>query len=130
MSQTIETSASLRAPLRHRPYLILLSGSTISQSGDWLYNVALAVYVFDRTGSAGWVAAATVLRLVPYVVLAPIGGVIADRFDRRSVMIWSDVLRALSMGALAPSPRLTARSSPSRSSRSPPPRSAPPTCRR
>ena len=101
MSQTIETSASLRAPLRHRPYLILLSGSTISQSGDWLYNVALAVYVFDRTGSAGWVAAATVLRLVPYVVLAPIGGVIADRFDRRSVMIWSDVLRALSMGALA-----------------------------
>ena len=34
-------------------------------------------------------------------MLAPIGGVIADRFDRRSVMIWSDVLRALSMGALA-----------------------------
>ena len=58
-------------------YRVLLIGSTISQSGDWLYNVALAVYVFDRTGSAGWVAAATVLRLVPYVVLAPIGGVIA-----------------------------------------------------
>ena len=63
--------------------------------------MALAVYVFDRTGSAGWVAAATVLRLVPYVVLAPIGGVVADRFDRRSVMIWSDVLRAISMAALA-----------------------------
>jgi hypothetical protein len=53
MGHTIETSASLRAPLRHRPYLILLTGSTISSSGDWLYNVALAVYVFDRTGSAG-----------------------------------------------------------------------------
>lgn len=93
--------ASLRAPLRHRSYRILLVGSTISQSGDWLYNVALAVYVFDRTGSAGWVAAATVLRLVPYVVLAPIGGLIADRFDRRSVMIWSDVAQAVSMAALA-----------------------------
>lgn len=101
MSDTIEASASLRAPLKHRPYLVLLTGSTISQSGDWLYNVALAVYVFDRTGSAGWVAAATVLRLVPYVVLAPIGGVLADRFDRRRVMIASDVLRAVSMGALA-----------------------------
>ena len=101
MSHTIETSASLRAPLRHRAYRILLTGSTISQSGDWLYNVALAVYVFDRTGSAGWVAAATVLRLLPYVVLAPIGGVVADRFDRRRVMICSDVLRAVSMGALA-----------------------------
>lgn len=94
-------SASLRAPLRHRSYRVLLGASTISQSGDWLYNVALAVYVFDRTGSAGWVAAATVLRLVPYVVLAPIGGLVADRFDRRSVMIWSDVAQALSMAALA-----------------------------
>ena len=97
----IETSASLRAPLRHRAYRILLVGSTISQSGDWLYNVALAVYVFDRTGSAGWVAAATVLRLVPYIVLAPLGGVVADRFDRRRVMICSDLLRAVSMAALA-----------------------------
>lgn len=94
-------SASLRAPLRHRSYRVLLGASTISQSGDWLYNVALAVYVFDRTGSAGWVAAATVLRLVPYVVLAPIGGLVADRFDRRSVMIWSDVAQAVSMAALA-----------------------------
>src|SRR5262245_9635710 len=101
MSHTIETSASLRAPLRHRSYVVLLTGSTISQSGDWLYNVGLAVYVLDRPDSAGWVAAATVLRLVPYVILAPIGGVIADRFDRRSVMIWSDLLRAASMGALA-----------------------------
>ena len=101
MSHTIETSASLRAPLRHRSYRVLLAGSTVSESGDWLYNVALAVYVFDRTHSAGWVAAATVFRLVPYVILAPIGGVVADRFDRRVVMIWSDVLRAASMGALA-----------------------------
>ena len=101
MSRTIETSASLRAPLRHRPYRALLAGSTISETGDWLYNVALAVYVFDRTHSAGWVAAATVLRLVPYVILAPIGGVIADRFDRRTVLICSDVARATSMGALA-----------------------------
>ena len=101
MGHTIQTSPSLRSPLRHGGFRVLLLGSTISQSGDWLYNVALAVYVFDRTGSAGWVAAATVLRLVPYVVLAPIGGVIADRFDRRRVMIWSDVLRAIAMAALA-----------------------------
>ncbi len=101
MGHTIETSASLRAPLRHRAYRVLLIGSTVSQSGDWLYNVALAVYVFDRTHSASWVAAATVLRLVPYIVFAPIGGVIADRFDRRRVLICSDLLQALAMGGLA-----------------------------
>jgi MFS family permease len=101
MGHSEASRASLRAPLRHRSYRVLLGASTISQSGDWLYNVALAVYVFDRTGSAGWVAAATVLRLVPYVVLAPIGGLIADRFDRRSVMVWSDVAQGLAMTALA-----------------------------
>ncbi len=101
MGHSATPSASLRAPLRHRSYRVLLGASTISQSGDWLYNVALAVYVFDRTGSAGWVAAATVLRLVPYVLLAPIGGLVADRFDRRSVMIWSDVAQGVAMGALA-----------------------------
>ena len=102
MSHTIETERVAPAPrFGTGPYRILLVGSTISQSGDWLYNVALAVYVFDRTGSAGWVAAATVLRLVPYIVLAPLGGVVADRFDRRRVMICSDLLRAVSMAALA-----------------------------
>ncbi len=78
----------------------LVIGSSASQMGDWLYNVALLVYVFDATGSATWVGIATVGRLVPYVLFGPIAGVIADRFDRVRVMVVTDVLRALLMAGI------------------------------
>jgi MFS family permease len=79
--------------------LILASGA--SQIGDWLYNAALLAYVYSATGSAAWVAAATVCRLVPYVLLGPVGGVIADRYDKRSVLMVGDVSRSMLMVALA-----------------------------
>jgi MFS family permease len=89
--------------LRHADFRRLIASATVSQVGDWLYNVALAVYVFDRTHSAAWVGAMTLLRLVPYVLFAPFGGVIADRFERRAVLIYSDVVRMVVMGLLAAS---------------------------
>jgi hypothetical protein len=41
--------------------------------GDWLYNAALLGYVCSATGSAAWVGAATIARLMPYVLLGPFG---------------------------------------------------------
>ncbi len=93
----------LRAALRHRDYRLLLAASSISQTGDWLYNVALLVWVYDTTHSATWVAVVTVARLVPYVVVGPFGGVVADSYERRTVLIVSDVVRAALMFALAAS---------------------------
>src|SRR5262245_14216918 len=86
--------------LRHADFRRLIASETVSQVGDWLYNVALAVYVFDRTHSAAWVGAMTLLRLVPYVVFAPFDGVIADRYERRAVLISSDLARMAVMGLL------------------------------
>jgi MFS family permease len=87
--------------LRQRDLRVLFSGLVISQAGDWLYNLALLAFVYERTGSTVWVGITTAARIVPEVVLGPLGGVLADRYDRRVVMIVSDVLRAASMGALA-----------------------------
>jgi MFS family permease len=94
-------TGTLRAALRHRDFRQLLAGVAISQAGDWLYNVALLVFVYERTHSAGWVAAATFFRLVPYLFGSPLGGVIADTFDRRKVLVGSDLIRAGSMAMLA-----------------------------
>jgi MFS family permease len=91
----------MRSALRHRNFRRLLIGLAVSQAGDWLYNVALLAFVYERTQSAGWLAATTAARVLPIVVLGPLGGVIADRFDRRRTMIVSDLLRAGLMVALA-----------------------------
>lgn len=91
----------MRAALRHRDFHRLLAGLAISQIGDWLYNLALVVLVFDRTHSAAWVGATTAARVVPFVVLGPLGGALCDRFDRRWLMICADVVRSALMAALA-----------------------------
>ncbi|MDX6229464.1 MAG: hypothetical protein QOI76_2854 [Frankiales bacterium] len=87
--------------MRQRSFRRLLAALTVSQLGDWLYNVALLALVYDRTQSATWVSATTAARVVPIVVLGPIGGLLADRFDRRLIMIGSDAVRAATMLALA-----------------------------
>src|SRR5438132_8915661 len=94
-------AGSFSAALSHPDFARLalcLAGST---AGSWLSNVALLVYVFDRTHSASWVAAATVVRLAPFVLFGPIGGALADRLERRSLMIASDLARGGLMLGLA-----------------------------
>jgi len=92
---------SLRLAWRHRQFRPLVAAYGVSGVGDLVFTVALIAYVLDRTGSAGWVSATVIVRLVPLVVFGPIGGVLAGRFDRRVVMVVSDVVRAAVMVALA-----------------------------
>ncbi|MGZ4247766.1 MAG: MFS transporter, partial [Solirubrobacteraceae bacterium] len=96
----INPLAPFRIALRARNLRLLLTGLATSQAGDWLYNLALLAFVYDRTHSSMWVGLTTAARIVPEVALGSIGGVLADRVDRRVVMLGSDALRALAMAAL------------------------------
>lgn len=93
--------SAYRGVLAIRDARALIGASASSQLGDWLYNAALLGYVYSATGSAGWVGAATVARLLPYVLLGPVGGAIADRYPRRTVLLAGDLLRLLLMVVLA-----------------------------
>lgn len=90
-----------RGVLAIRDARLLIGASAASQMGDWLYNAALLAYVYLATGSAAWVGAATIFRLLPYALLGPLGGVVADRYDRRTVLLVGDLLRVALMAALA-----------------------------
>ena len=79
----------------------LICASAASQMGNWLYNAALLGYVYSVTHSAVWVGAATICRGLPYVLLGPFGGALADRYSRRTVLLAGDVLRVLLMAAIA-----------------------------
>ena len=79
----------------------LIGASAASQIGNWLYNAALLGYVYSETRSASWVGAATICRLLPFVLLGPFGGAVADRYRRRTVLLAGDALRVLVMAALS-----------------------------
>jgi MFS family permease len=79
----------------------LIGASAASQIGNWVYNAALVGYVYSATHSAVWVGAATICRGLPYVLFGPLGGVVADRYSRRTVLLAGDALRTLLMAALA-----------------------------
>jgi MFS family permease len=90
-----------RAALSHRDLRLLFGGLVISASGSWAYNVALLAYVFDRTGSLGWVGVAGLGRFVPALLFSTYGGVMAERFERVRLMVASDVVCLVFQAGLA-----------------------------
>jgi MFS family permease len=94
-------AGTIRASLRYPAFRCLLGALAVSQIGDWLYNLALIALVYERTHSPLWAGVTTAARVVPIVALGPLGGVVADRFDRRRVMIICDAVRLALMLALA-----------------------------
>ncbi len=75
----------------------------ISLAGDWFTLIALAVVVSRATDGSGFaVGALVVSQLFPWVVAGPWGGVLADRFDRRRLLIATDLTRTLSVLLLIP----------------------------
>ncbi len=91
----------LTSCLKHRDYRYFVGAFTFAGIGRWAYNVALTVWVFDETGSVGYLTAATVARLVPAVALGTYAGVLADRFEKVKVMRVADLGCALVMVGLA-----------------------------
>lgn len=81
------------APLRWRDFRLLFLGQTLSLVGGAVTPVALAFAVLDLTGSASAVGLVFAAQLVPLLALLLLGGVWADRFSRRRVMIAADVVR-------------------------------------
>lgn len=77
--------------LRRGPFRRLLTGQAISSLGDWVGTVAFIAAAYDLTGSPTAVGGVLVLRLLPPVLAAPLGGVLADRFERRRMMILTNV---------------------------------------
>lgn len=79
----------------NRDFRMLWLGQVVSQLGDWFDTIALFTLVLRLTGSGRAVGLVLVARFLPSVVLGPLSGVLADRFNRRHIMIASDAARAL-----------------------------------
>src|ERR671916_986900 len=80
---------------RNRDFRQLWLGQVVSQLGDWFNTIAVYTLVLDLTGSRRAVGLVLVARFLPSIFLGPLAGVVADRASRRTIMVVSDVLRAL-----------------------------------
>jgi dTMP kinase len=80
--------------LQSRGFVRLLTGQTVSSLGDWVATLAFIAAAAALTSNQTAVAVVLILRLVPPIFAAPVGGVFADRFDRRTIMVTCDLSRA------------------------------------
>ncbi|MET9468194.1 MFS transporter [Streptomyces sp. NPDC006544] len=94
-------TARVSGPMSVRGFRLLLAGQLSSTVGDYCYAVALPWLILS--GDGGPVLLGTVLACygIPRVVTIPLGGVVADRFGGRPVMLVADVVRAVAVGFLA-----------------------------
>lgn len=84
-----------RSPLRHHGFRTLVLGQGVSAFGDWMGTVAMMALVLDLTGSSTAVAGILVLRLLPAAIAGPVATRVTRRWDRRRVMLVSDLARAV-----------------------------------
>jgi len=84
-----------------RNYRLFWVGGVISNTGRWCQAVAIPIVVWGLTDSAGWVGLAGFAQIMPMAVMGPVGGAIADRYQRRRVLIATQSLQACSATGLA-----------------------------
>jgi MFS family permease len=80
--------------LKQRNFGLLWTGGLISFTGDWILFVALPLYILQLTDSVLAMGIGFLVNLLPMLFLGSLGGVFADRWDRRKVLIWSNVALA------------------------------------
>lgn len=84
----------MSGPLRHPAFRRLWIAGFVSEVGDWVLLVALPVHVYQVTGSATATAATFLVALLPGLALSPLAGVLADRWDRRRLMLLVSLAQA------------------------------------
>ncbi len=83
-------AATFRA-LRHRNFQLFFGGQLISLIGTWMQNVAQAWLVYRFTGSSLLLGAVGFASQIPVFLVAPIGGIVADRFNRHRIVIGTQI---------------------------------------
>jgi MFS family permease len=89
------------AALRYRNFALFFVGALLSNSGAWMQAIAVPYVVLQLTDSAVAVSLVSFLLFVPIVVMGPLGGSLADRFDRRRLLLGAQSGQAVLALALA-----------------------------
>jgi MFS family permease len=92
--------ADLLRALRHRNYRLFFGGQSVSLAGTWITRIATSWLVYRITGSALILGVVGFCGQIPTLFLAPVAGVFVDRWDRRRVLLATQILSLLQSLAL------------------------------
>ena len=92
--------ASLR-PLRRRDFALVWSAALVSNIGSWLQTIAVGILVTELTGQARWAGLVAAAAFAPVGVLSPVGGAIADRVDRKRLLVATTIGETVAAALLA-----------------------------
>lgn len=100
-SQLQQTQSKLRESLWYnRAFVWVISGNVISVFGDCFIGIALSLWILQTTGSAVYMSSILITYSVVSVCFGSLAGTVADRVNRRTLMIYSDITRGLIAFAL------------------------------
>ncbi|MGI9144820.1 MAG: MFS transporter, partial [Candidatus Planktophila sp.] len=85
---------------RHRNYRILFAANAISNIGTWAQRIAQDWLVLELTNKGSYLGLVTALQFAPFIFFSLHGGALADRFNKRKVLIWTNIAGGLSAGIL------------------------------
>lgn len=80
-----------------RNFMLLILGQLTSLFGNFILKLALSMYVLEATGSAAVFAGILSAATIPTILLSPLGGILADRADKRNIMVALDTLTGISV---------------------------------
>ena len=92
----MKTSSQLRV-LRNPNFGLLWTAGLISITGTWLLSVALPIFIYKLTDSPAATATAVGVRVAVGMIAAPLAGVYVDRWDRKKVLIYANLLHAVTL---------------------------------
>lgn len=97
-----QTTAAIRPPgrLLNRNLILLWQGQFVSALGNEAFTIAVIFWIVEMTGSASLVGLLLMLTGIPAVIMGPIGGTLADRVSRRTILLVTDALNGIAVLAL------------------------------
>jgi len=93
----VERKPGIREALmafRYRNFSLFWTGALVSNTGTWVQNVTIPFVIYNMTQDARWLGLSTFLQFGPIVVMGPLGGALADRYHRRSVLLVTQAAQA------------------------------------
>lgn len=87
----------MKQKLFMKNFVLLILGQLTSLFGNFILKLALSMYILEVTGSAAIFAGILSVATIPTIIFSPLGGILADRANRRNIMVVLDVLSCVSV---------------------------------